>query len=319
MLFIKHNINVFIFNFMKLVCKNLYKCSKKSFSLVEAAIYLMLVGVLTTAVIGGAELINKARIQKIYEDINGLRGSTELFKSTFGALPGNVDQATCASSDLENQKDIAGKEICTSRTIEGYAQDDLLATEQSLKSFVNANRFLNTSGIAQDASATQLSDYELDTADITTDSNFAAANGSLTYNVVAKTQKKSSYGSDNFVSMIGFSGDYASLYMLKNNSKPAEVADAKIKKFLTGKNIVAFYTNTQTSSVLGAVSPAMAKKISAKFDGNGTPKSGNMIAVKAKGSTANTVCYNNTAANIESAKFLDSKSVINGCDLIVVM
>ena len=68
---------------------------KRSFSLVEAAIYLMLVGVLTMAVIGGAALIEKAKIQKVIEDIEYYEKAVRNFTIQFGNLPGNLTIKRC--------------------------------------------------------------------------------------------------------------------------------------------------------------------------------------------------------------------------------
>ena len=68
---------------------------KKSFSLVEAAIYLMLVGVLTTAVIGGAALVEKAKIQKVIEDIDYYEKAFVQFTIQFGQVPGNITLKKC--------------------------------------------------------------------------------------------------------------------------------------------------------------------------------------------------------------------------------
>jgi hypothetical protein len=72
-----------------------YSFFKKSFSLVEAAIYLMLVGVLTTAVVGGAALVEKAKIQKVIEDIDYYEKAFVQFTIQFGQVPGNITLKKC--------------------------------------------------------------------------------------------------------------------------------------------------------------------------------------------------------------------------------
>ena len=68
---------------------------KKSFSLVEAAIYLMLVGVLTTAVIGGAALVEEAKYNNIIEDLMNYDNAYTRFAIQYHKVPGELDLATC--------------------------------------------------------------------------------------------------------------------------------------------------------------------------------------------------------------------------------
>ena len=55
----------------------------------------MLVGVLTTAVIGGAALVEKAKIQKVIEDIDYYEKAFVNFTLQFGQLPGNLRVERC--------------------------------------------------------------------------------------------------------------------------------------------------------------------------------------------------------------------------------
>ena len=55
----------------------------------------MLVGVLTMAVIGGAALVEKAKIQKVIEDIEYYEKAVRNFTIQFGNLPGNLTIKRC--------------------------------------------------------------------------------------------------------------------------------------------------------------------------------------------------------------------------------
>ena len=55
----------------------------------------MLVGVLTMAVIGGAALVEKAKIQKVIEDIEYYEKAIRNFTIQYGNLPGNLTLKRC--------------------------------------------------------------------------------------------------------------------------------------------------------------------------------------------------------------------------------
>ena len=142
--------------------------SRKSFSLVELAIYIVAVGVLTGVAVGGMEVVNNAKVQKVMEEMDSYKTAMYLFQSTFGALPGNVTESLCKDTNEFNNLSAPGgtdaegiycgtkaQGNVKSRTV-ASANETLLATETSQNSFLNSMRFLVASGIKSDAARTNL-------------------------------------------------------------------------------------------------------------------------------------------------------------------
>ncbi len=65
--------------------------SVKAFSLLEVAISLAIIGVLTMAVLKGQQMLHNARIDKTVNQIEALRINIETFRSTYGTIPGDYN------------------------------------------------------------------------------------------------------------------------------------------------------------------------------------------------------------------------------------
>lgn len=64
----------------------------KAFSLLEIAISLAIIGVLTLAVMQGQKLLFEARIETTAKQIEAIRYSFESFRDQYGQLPGDYNQ-----------------------------------------------------------------------------------------------------------------------------------------------------------------------------------------------------------------------------------
>ena len=290
--------------------------SRRSFSLVELAIYIVAVGVLTGVAVGGMEVINNAKVQKIMEEMDSYKTAMYLFQSTFGALPGNVTESLCKDTNEFNNlsapgsTDAEGKYCDASRTVVS-ANEALLATEVSQNSFLNSMRFLVASGIKSDAARTNLyisplpEEPTADTAPTTYDRE-----------IIKKTQGVSSYSVDATYSYVGFSGSKDGMAMIRGLEKAGELSgDNAVKKNISGKNVLVMYNNYGNTPT-GILTPVMAKKLSLKVDNNTSPADGKLLAIR-QGQVDNavsseTVCYNSTG-------FVNSKDATNGCNLIYVL
>ena len=289
---------------------------KKSFSLVELAIYIVAVGILTGVAVGGMEVVNNAKIQKISEEMDNYRSAMYLFNSIYLVLPGNVSSDICKQKNEFNNisapgaNDDAGKYCATDYTVE-TANDTLLATEDSENSFLNAMRFLVASGIKSDAARTNL--YNATAGS----SNAAISASDLTYTIVRNSQGVSTYSDDAAYTYVGFSGTKNGLAMVRGMASAAELAaDATDKSYynlIAGKNILVYYQNQNTTTTpnVGVLNSVMAKKLSVKIDNNTKPNEGKVLALK-NGGTATRKCYN-------GAEFLNSKDAKEGCNMIFVL
>ena len=290
--------------------------SKKSFSLVELAIYIVAVGVLTGVAVGGMEVVNNAKVQKVMEEMDSYKTAMYLFQSTFGALPGNVTESLCKDTNEFNNlsapgsTDAEGKYCDASRTV-ATANETLMATETSQNSFLNSMRFLVASGIKTDAARTNLYEQILDT-EPTAD----ATPSTYTQTQIKKSQGVSSYSADATYSYVGFSGAKEGMAMIKGLEEAGELsAGNSVQKSISGKNVLVMYYNYATTSS-GVFTPVMAKKLSLKVDNNTSPADGKLLAVRqgqtSAASTDTTVCYSGTT-------FVNSKDTTKGCNIIYVL
>ena len=71
------------------------KFYKKSLSLVETSIYLLIVGILTSISVSGYVLYENAQIQKFIEDIKYYENAYIGFANKYGTIPGNMTFNRC--------------------------------------------------------------------------------------------------------------------------------------------------------------------------------------------------------------------------------
>lgn len=64
-----------------------------AFSLIEISIVLIIIGLITTAVFKGQDLIESARVQASVDELNRIRLAIMTYKDQFGYLPGNDSHA----------------------------------------------------------------------------------------------------------------------------------------------------------------------------------------------------------------------------------
>ena len=297
--------------------------SKKSFSLVELAIYIVAVGVLTGVAVGGMEVVNNAKVQKVMEEMDSYKTAMYLFQSTFGALPGNVTESLCKDTNEFNNLSAPGQTdaegtYCGTTASEGVksrtvasANETLLATETSQNSFLNSMRFLVASGIKSDAARTNL--YTSPLAQEPTEDIAPTTYGR---DVIKATQGVSSYSADATYSYVGFSGTQDGMSMIRGLEKAGELSTTSaVKKNISGKNVLVMYYN-YASTPSGVFTPVMAKKLSLKVDNNTSPADGKLLAIKqgqvGDSSSDTTVCSNGTS-------FVNSKDSTKGCNLIYVL
>ncbi|MDZ7788236.1 MAG: prepilin-type N-terminal cleavage/methylation domain-containing protein [Halofilum sp. (in: g-proteobacteria)] len=71
-------------------------CSRgycRGFSLVEAAVVLVVIGIILGAVLQGRSLIESAEYKSFRQELRDTRGAFHAFRDRFGALPGDFQQA----------------------------------------------------------------------------------------------------------------------------------------------------------------------------------------------------------------------------------
>ena len=330
---------------------------KKSFSLVEAAIYLMLVGVLTTAVIGGAALVEKAKIQKVIEDIDYYEKAFMHFTVSYGAYPGNLDLNRCNKFDIFTCVLAKKGKWTKGDTIHGTGYPYNNTTEWTAPGSENGSgQFYHSSYMYQ---MTQLKSARL----ITTAENDMRALGGLTkfyynnkqinftandiyylsYDLNKKFGGKISYSKNGRASFnclkfknrkdggnkgcrVWARGSY---YWGKNvNTSKSEFYNTKN---VPSENAIVFYYNQKASldtnegrgkGAVGLFSPKFVEKLDKKLD-TGIPNKGRIIPIKVYNevSEAN-VCYNTTTQKFRSTsnvKYIQTNKTKQGCNLGYVM
>ncbi|MCF6253206.1 MAG: prepilin-type N-terminal cleavage/methylation domain-containing protein [Thiomicrorhabdus sp.] len=68
--------------------------NQKGFSLVEISIVLVIIGLLLGGALKGQELIENAKITKLYKDFQGIKTAFYAYKDAYGVYPGNYSEVT---------------------------------------------------------------------------------------------------------------------------------------------------------------------------------------------------------------------------------
>ena len=142
----------------------IYLLVKKSFSLVEVAIYIAIVGILTITAITGKELYEEAKMQKVIEDLQFYENGMLEFVKRYGAWPGGLTQSRCLKFPEFSQHcttftagDGGGSGNGVLSTVTALRGDDVnhrftrrpihLCCIGGLINIINYGRYLKTSGI----------------------------------------------------------------------------------------------------------------------------------------------------------------------------
>ncbi len=67
---------------------------QKGFSLVELAIVLVIIGLITGGILTGQDLIRASELNSIYADVNKFKTAFNTFKLKYNAMPGDMSNAT---------------------------------------------------------------------------------------------------------------------------------------------------------------------------------------------------------------------------------
>ena len=74
--------------------------AKKSFTLVELSIVLLILSLLVGSLLTGRQLVERAEINKIISEIDYYQKNVSQFQDTFQFLPGNMDEDTCQKNTI---------------------------------------------------------------------------------------------------------------------------------------------------------------------------------------------------------------------------
>ena len=80
--------------------KQTSRCAKRSFTLVELSIVLLILSLLVGSLLTGRQLVERAEIQKIISEIDYYQKNIIQFHDTFQFLPGNMDTDGCLKNTI---------------------------------------------------------------------------------------------------------------------------------------------------------------------------------------------------------------------------
>lgn len=80
--------------------KQTSRCAKRSFTLVELSIVLLILSLLVGSLLTGRQLVERAEIQKIIGEIDYYQKNITQFHDTFQFLPGNMDTDGCLKNTI---------------------------------------------------------------------------------------------------------------------------------------------------------------------------------------------------------------------------
>ena len=74
--------------------------AKKSFTLVELSVVLVVLSLLIGTLLVGRQIVDRAKVQRVMSEIDHYNKNFTLFRDTYGTIPGTIDPENCASYDV---------------------------------------------------------------------------------------------------------------------------------------------------------------------------------------------------------------------------
>lgn len=292
----------------------MFNKKKRSFTLVELSIVLLVLSILVGVLLTGRKIVDRANLQRVIFEIDYYKKALTMYRDTYDIYPGNMDEETCMKyaefSQLNaDDSNIEVGDYCSAsrsnnkgKVNDGYASSSLMATTERWTSFLNAMRFMQTAKIinevATDISATELAN----------NTNYGNADKGpwdgvcadcISYENVKRTQAKTSFDNNGAVTIAGVLLDNSKTDSYKLNfirgsnnsngdSNGHEFYDTNVQKIVNSQNILFIYRNTPSgadsqygagSLATGILTAELTNQLDIKLD-NGRPGQGNLIALK---------------------------------------
>lgn len=90
------------------------KTNQAAFSLLELSIVLVIIGLLSSGVLIGRDLMKAAELQRMAKEVNTIKAAVLLFNGKYGNLPGDLPNATTFWPGVTNNGNGDGKYFCAS-------------------------------------------------------------------------------------------------------------------------------------------------------------------------------------------------------------
>ena len=303
---------------------------KKSFTLIELSIVLLVTSLLFGTMLVGRQIIDRTKIHKAISEINYYESIFHQFYDTYHEVPGSFTYKTCMKyTEFEGYE-------CNNQNCTGAPDDPVTWRDHAqwcdlfgIREFV-PTKLISNHGFADDQPFAVLQASGLMSSKITrrrsssTDNQHKGVTGPSGGQWTTVTQPMN-YDENVVFEYRGILKEYLSRYERGNVSRGLDY----FLKQLVNKNIMIIYDNYTTASRReaygSALNAALASILDAKID-DGRPTTGKVMGLKGyaaysltDSSTASEYCYDKSGNDIQKAIYNSSKDVKYGCDLIYVM
>ena len=315
---------------------NLYCLIKKSFSLIEAAIYISIVGVLTITAITGKELYEEAKMQKVIEDLQFYENGMLEFVKRYGAWPGAITKQRCLkfpefapycltagkNDDSSDSAGVSSRVTCLENggSYGCLKQPVHLARLGGLINIINYGRYLKTSGIMPNRVK-----LGLDSAFSATikQSWFTAGNNDFNYFLpkvegAEDTYMLFLYGTSNHGWLIDSTRGCGNCMGAYSFAVPMNATSCM---FQSHGYLLILFTTMYKKEKFHAFSAKMMHDIDVKID-DGLPRNGRIIGYGERighcdnGSTYYPASNANSIEQNKNISYLDTKDREKGCQLV---
>ena len=121
--------------------------SVQGFSLFEIALVLVVIGLLTTGIMKGYDLLQQARLQKTVSQILSIQTSVRLFRERYGAIPGDFSDASFVWGHSTRNGD--GNGVVDGNPLDGWSEASLFWQHLNLAGLITNVHFVRHHDIHQ--------------------------------------------------------------------------------------------------------------------------------------------------------------------------
>ena len=347
--------------------------AKKSFTLVELSIVLLVLSLLVGSIMVGRKIVDRAKSQQLISEIEYYEKALHEFHDIYKGVPSSVSKKMCQRYaifhkpiTLMNIETENGENIVTNIRFHGGISNCIV--------FFNRESRGNRVVLSADDNSLRCTPSKLVMAGIVKEDklDYMAAkydanecsHENYTLNMpedmVSSRESgfKSTYGTNNRISLIGFYNEnmidndnnlhsidlkqrFAFTYGINAyKTSEHEFQNDNIKKNVLEHNAVVLWNETPEYSInfrgtrnggnhkgtSGAISATVASSFDAKFD-DGRPGTGKILALKSgharSGEVSNVEitksCYNKTFNKVDEAFYVDNEDLKYGCNIVKLM
>lgn len=313
--------------------------SKKSFSIIETAIILMVPVIFAGALLFGRNLIGNTEYKKIISEFNYYENAFHQFYSIYKTVPGNIDSSTCYLYFDTFTKDSI--RACNSDKGAGYSMDTkvqdkrIVGSYASLRPYTTSMRFLVLAELIDawaepKGTTNEQRKFENDTIPL----GYANHNWFFKDKThIAWYFPPSVYNENLYLSFAGFKNQ---TYTPPNNdgvyygpksyltfAKTNEYDNVAYANIINGHNLILLkYLEAALLNDDGLIDPktALDSKTAAKVDekmDDGLPGKGKVLAFATVDSSQ--YCYNQRYNLVDQAEYNKDDDIKYGCNLLYVM